>query len=128
MIVDTSAVVAIAFREPAYEALIDKLAGCDAAGIATPTLVETGIVISARLRRDARPQIYRLLQEAAVSEIPFGADHWREAVGAYLRYGKGRHPAALNLGDCMSYATAKLAAAPLLCVGDDFPQTDLQLA
>lgn len=128
MIVDTSAVVAIAFREAAYEAILEKLAACDEAGIATPTLVETGIVLSARLRRDARPQIYRLLQEAAITEIPFGADHWREAVGAYLRYGKGRHPAALNLGDCMSYAAAKLAAAPLLCVGDDFSRTDLRIA
>jgi ribonuclease VapC len=128
MIVDRSALVAIVFREPEHERLIETLSRAEAAGISTPTLVETGIVLSARLGHDARPLLYRLLQEAAITEIPFGAEHWRVSVEAYLRYGKGRHPASLNFGDCMSYATAKLAAAPLLCVGEDFPQTDLTLA
>jgi ribonuclease VapC len=128
MIVDSSALIAIVFREPDHETLLTKLAGADWAGIATPTLVETGIVLSARLRRDARPVVSLLLQEAGVEEVPFGAGHWREAVGAFLRYGKGRHPAALNFGDCISYATAKLASVPLLCVGEDFSKTDLALA
>jgi len=127
VIVDSSALVAIVFREPDYESLLGKLGEADGAGIATPTLLETGIVLSARLRQDARPVLYRLLQEAAIDEVPFGPDHWREAVGAYLRFGKGRHRAALNFGDCISYATAKLADVPLLCVGQDFPLTDLPL-
>jgi ribonuclease VapC len=77
---------------------------------------------------DARPLLLRLLQEAAIDEVPFGADHWRSAVDAWLRFGKGRHSAALNFGDCISYATAKLARVPLLFVGDDFPQTDIVAA
>lgn len=56
------------------------------------------------------------------------AAHIEFAVGAWLAYGKGRHPGALNFGDCLAYATAKMADLPLLCVGDDFSQTDLILA
>jgi ribonuclease VapC len=63
-----------------------------------------------------------------VITVPFGEEHWREAVKAYAAYGKGQHPAALNCGDCMTYAVAKLAARPLLCVGEDFAKTDLQIA
>lgn len=128
MIVDSSAIVAIVFQEPAYQLLLDKLAQAEHAGMATPTLVETCIVLSARLKTDARPLMYRLLQDGGISEVAFGAEHWRVAVEAYLQYGKRRHPAQLNFGDCLSYATAKLAQMPLLCVGDDFPQTDLALA
>jgi len=128
MILDTSAVVALFLQEPGFEVLLDKIAGSDAVGIGTPTLVELGIVLGVRLQRDARPLIHRFLQDAAVQPIPFGEDHWRLAVAAYLRFGRGRHPAALNYGDCMTYATARLAHQPLLCVGEDFPQTDLDLA
>jgi ribonuclease VapC len=58
----------------------------------------------------------------------FRRAHWRSAVDAFHRFGKGRHPAGLNFGDCMSYATAKLADQPLLCAGADFAKTDLRLA
>ena len=60
--------------------------------------------------------------------IPFGPDHWREAVSAYARFGKGRHRARLNFGDCLSYAVAMLADQPLLCTGSDFSKTDVTLA
>ena len=84
-------------------------------------------MLSARLDAQGKTLLERFLQEAALTVIPFGPEHHSRAVDAYLRYGKGRHPAALNFGDCMTYATARLAAAPLLCVGNDFAQTDLQL-
>ena len=61
-------------------------------------------------------------------ELEFTDAHWPIALNAYLRYGKGRHPAALNFGDCLTYATVSVAQEPLLCVGDDFPQTDLPRA
>jgi len=60
--------------------------------------------------------------------IEFGEHHWSVALGAFSRFGKGRHPAALNFGDCMTYAIAEVARRPLLCVGEDFAQTDLELA
>ncbi|HKR49906.1 MAG TPA: type II toxin-antitoxin system VapC family toxin [Pseudonocardiaceae bacterium] len=72
-----------------------------------------------------RSLLARLLDEADVETIPYTAAHWPVAVDAFARYGKGRHPAALNFGDCLTYATCRLAGRPLLCTGEDFPQTDL---
>ena len=71
--------------------------------------------------------LIRWLQTLEVMVVPFTELHWHEAVRAYARYGKGRHPAALNFGDCLSYAVASMAKLPLLCVGEDFKQTDLLL-
>jgi ribonuclease VapC len=128
VIVDSSALVAVVFREPEADALMSKLSSSDRAGIGTPTLAETGIVLSARLRTDPQPLLIRLLDEFSVIEVPFGPPHWREAVLAFRRYGRGRHPARLNFGDCLAYATARLADEPLLYVGTDFAATDLETA
>jgi ribonuclease VapC len=128
VIVDSSALVAITFAEPGYQELVAKLAGAPSAGIGTPTLAETGVVLAARLGRDSRDLVIRLLDEFGIEEIPFGDRHWREAVDAYLRFGRGRHKARLNFGDCLTYAVARLANEPLLFVGEDFPQTDLEAA
>jgi ribonuclease VapC len=97
-------------------------------GIGAPTLVEAGIVLSARLGRDARGLLARFLEEAGISVVPFTEAHHGTALGAWLKYGRGRHAAGLNFGDCLAYAVAKLAGMPLLCTGDDFRQTDLPLA
>ncbi|MGH7577875.1 MAG: PIN domain-containing protein [Longimicrobiales bacterium] len=68
------------------------------------------------------------LDELVIQEIPFGEVHWREAVEAFRRFGKGVHAASLNFGDCLTYATATLSGAPVLFVGDDFSKTDIDLA
>lgn len=128
MILDSSAIAAITFQEPGYEMVLQKLSNAEEAGIGAPTLVECGIVLSARLNQDARGLLARFLEETNVSVVPFTDAHYGVAIGAWLKYGKGRHAAALNFGDCLSYAAARLANMPLLCVGDDFPQTDLLLA
>jgi len=128
MIIDSSAIAAIFFQEPGYETLIQKLAQAAEAGIGAPTLVECGIVLSARLGRDARGLLSRFLEETGIVVVPFTNAHFGAAVGAWVKYGKGQHPAKLNFGDCLSYATAQLAAMPLLCVGEDFSQTDLPIA
>ncbi len=70
----------------------------------------------------------RFLDEAQITVVPFTDRHFGLAVNAWIKYGKGRHPAALNFGDCLAYATARQSGLPLLCLGDDFPQTDLDLA
>ncbi len=88
--------------------------------------METSIVLSARTGNDSRGILSRFLAEAAITTIPFGDAHWSTAVEAWLRFGKGRHPAALNFGDCLAYATARVAGRPLLCVGNDFARTDLE--
>jgi ribonuclease VapC len=128
MILDSSAVVAIFFQEPGYEMLLQKLTLSEATGIGAPTLVECGIVLSARMDQDTRGLLARFLEEAGVGIIPFTEAHYGIALGAWLKYGKGRHSAGLNFGDCLSYAVAKLSGMPLLCTGDDFSQTDLTLA
>lgn len=126
MILDSSAVVALLLREPAHERLLLALSAAPALGIGAPTLVETTIVLSARLGRDARGLVSRFLDEADVTLIPFTEAHFGTAVAAWLRFGRGRHAAALNFGDCLAYATAKLAGRPLLFTGDDFPRTDIE--
>ncbi len=128
MILDSSALIAVLLREPGHESLVERLGAARLAGVGAPTLVETGIVLTAKIGPRARSLLSHFAEEAGLMVIPFGEDHWRTAVEAYARFGRGRHPAALNYGDCMSYATARLAGQPLLCVGGDFAQTDIELA
>jgi ribonuclease VapC len=127
MIIDSSALLAIVFQEPGFETLLDRIGSPDAVAAGTPTLAETGILLHARLGTNAHGLLERMLDELDIQEVPFGEIHWREAVDAYRRFGKGRHPAALNFGDCMTYAVARLAGEPLLFVGDDFGHTDLEV-
>ncbi len=127
MIVDTSALMAIVFREPGYEQILEAICQAPLVAAGSPTLCEAGIVLEARLGVAAAGLLERLLDELSIEEVAFGSVHWREAIDAYRRFGKGRHPAALNFGDCMTYAVASLTAEPLLCVGEDFPCTDLEL-
>jgi len=127
MIADTSALVALLLKEPGYERVLDKLAGDEPVGTGTPSLLETTIVMAGRVGAPAISMVNRLVQELQLVVIPFGAEHWREASDAYVRYGKGRHTTGLNFGDCMSYAVARLADQPLLCLGGDFAKTDLPL-
>jgi ribonuclease VapC len=86
------------------------------------------IVLSVRMRPDARPLLARFLHEFRIMVVAFGEDHWTGALDAFQRFGKGKHPAGVSLGDCFSYAVASLADQPLLCVGGDFRKTDLTVA
>jgi ribonuclease VapC len=128
LIVDSSAILAILLKEAGWERLVEKVAGSSVAGVGTPTLVETGIVLASRVGTDAGRLLSLFLAESAIAPVPFGEAHWRKALEAHRRYGRGRHRAGLNFGDCMSYAMAKLAGQPLLCTGEDFAKTDLELA
>lgn len=127
MILDSSAIVAILLREPGSDALREKLDRAPGVAVGAPTLVETSIVLSSRTS-DSRHLMARFLLEAGVAVVPFTDAHFGEAAGAWLRFGKGRHPAALNFGDCLTYAVARLSGEPLLCTGEDFARTDLPLA
>jgi ribonuclease VapC len=128
VIVDSSALLSIVFREPGWQSLIARMEEAAAVAAGAPTLAETGIVLQARLGTAADGMLERLLEELSIEEISFGEIHWREAVDAYRRFGRGRHTAALNFGDCMTYAVARLAGESLLFTGDDFRQTDLEPA
>ena len=127
MIVDSSALVAIVLREPGWEALVDKLSA-GPAGTGAPTLAEAGVVLTAKLGPRGRSLLARVVQEARIAVVPFTDEHWPIAIDAYARFGKGRHAAALNFGDCLTYAVASLASQPLLYVGEDFAKTDLPRA
>jgi len=129
MILNTSALVAVMLREPGSEWIMRQMAAANGKlAIGAASLAEAGIVLSARLGEDARGRIARVLDEVQIAVIPFTESHYAVAVDAWLRFGKGRHPAALNFGDCLSYATATIAAEALLCIGDDFANTDCLLA
>jgi len=126
MIVDTSALIALIQNEPAAEQVAAALAGARSPVIGAATLTETVIVLTARHGPVARTVFDRLRSEINLGVAEFTADHAYAAQRAYLRFGRSRHPAGLNFGDCLSYATAQLAHAPLLAIGNDFPQTDLE--
>jgi ribonuclease VapC len=125
VILDSSAVVAVALMEPGYERVLGAMSAAPTLGIGAPTLVETTIVLSARLGRDARGLVSRLVLEGDVTIVPFTDAHFGTAMEAWLRYGRGRHPAGLNFSDCLAYAVARVADEPLLFTGSDFSRTDI---
>jgi len=128
VILDSSAIVAIFLREPGWDSLLAKLDAADLLGVGCPTLAEAALVLENRMGRDVRGALLRFLEDFGVERIDFGDAHWHVALDAFRRFGRGRHPARLNFGDCLSYATAWVAAQPLLFVGEDFPQTDIEAA
>lgn len=128
MILDTSAILAVFFHEPERDEFLRKIGTAATVGVGAPTLAETAIVLASRLGEAGPRQLTRIVERTGLVVISFDAPHWQLAADAWLRFGKGRHEAALNFGDCLAYATARLAGRPLLCKGDDFSKTDLALA
>jgi ribonuclease VapC len=128
LILDSSAIVSVIEEEDGHLDLVEVLAAAPSVAVGAPTLFETAIVLIAREGTAGHASLFRFLDDNEIASIPFGTRHWTIAAEAFVRYGKGRHPARLDYGDCMTYATARLAEDPLLCVGDDFSQTDLPLA
>lgn len=124
MIVDSSALVSLLLKEAGWERVADALAGDDHVAIGAPTLTETAIVLHAK--GAPASLLPALLHRVGITVEPFTHRHALLAADAYATFGRGRHPASLNFGDCMTYATARMARAPLLFVGDDFAKTDLE--
>lgn len=128
MTLDSSALVAILFAEPGYLDLVDRILEADHVRVGAPTLVEASLVMSGRRRARSTGEVEGLVAELGVTVVPFGEAEWRLAVDAFTQFGRGRHPAALNFGDCLAYATAKALGDALLFVGDDFSRTDVASA
>lgn len=128
MILDSSAIVAIALDEPERAALVERINGAEMVGVGAPTMVEAGIVLSARTAADASELLADLINTSDAVVIEFGEAHWMVAVAAWWRFGKGRDPAGLNFGDCLAYAAARVAGQPLLAKGRGFVKTDIELA
>src|SRR6476646_12277849 len=128
MILDSSALVSIVLKEEGYELLAEKAQLANSVLIGAPIALESAVVLSRRLGYDARPIISTLLRRLDAEIVEFNEYHYEAAVSAFLRFGKGRHPAGLNFGNCMSYALAEVSGLPLLCTGDDFARTDISCA
>ncbi len=122
IVIDTSALMAVLFDEPASSRCIDVLSRDTPLVISAGTLTEAMIVAG---RNRARPALERLIARLSPEIAPVTADDARRIGDAYDRWGKGVHPAGLNFGDCFAYALAAQRQLPLLYVGDDFAKTDL---
>lgn len=124
--VDTSVIIAISMKEPEAETF-RTLMGREPIIIGWPTLFEARMVLSGKGFVSAQAMIKRLCEIPNVTTVAFDEKHFRAAEDAFTRFGRGRNPAALNMGDCFTYAVASIAKAPLLFKGHDFGQTDLKL-
>lgn len=121
---DTSALIAIALNEPEEDDFI-RLIALQGALIGTPTLLETALVLKRRLPDFADSFLKIIWTHQDIQTVPFCERMLDAAQTAFMSYGKGRHPAALNFGDCMAYAVAKVRDCPLLFKGQDFTRTDI---
>lgn len=129
IVVDSSALIAILRREPEADSFLQVIAATEGCLLSSFNLLETSMVLTGRTG-DATTcaELDMLIARSAIQVVPHNAELTDEARGAFLRYGKGRHPAGLNLGDCAAYALAKASGFPLLFKGSDFQKTDLEAA
>jgi ribonuclease VapC len=125
MIVDSSALAAVLFGEEDRHIYIEALSGSSRKLMSSVNYLEIGIVAEARKGESGAKALRRVLAEADIDIIAFDSAQAEIAVDAWRRFGKGRHNAGLNLGDCASYALAKISNEPLLFKGQDFSATDI---
>jgi ribonuclease VapC len=125
LVVDTSAAVAVILGEPGHDQLAAHLERALTRLMPAAIRVELGIVIEARLSPAGQDVVDRFLREAKIDIVSVDAELAARAMSGWRRYGKGRHPAGLNFGDCFTYALAERTGHPVLCVGDDFAATDV---
>lgn len=125
MVIDTSAIAAILFKEPGFEGLVEQIEKSQTRLISAASLVELSIVVESRKGEDGARDLDLWLYRAGIEITPVDADQAEIARRAWRRFGKGRHSAGLNFGDCFAYALANRTGLPLLYKGDDFSLTDL---
>jgi ribonuclease VapC len=128
MILDTSALAAILFGEPEAVRYIQLIHDADHCLISVVTFVELSMVIEGQIGPDAGRQCDVFFRRAGIIIEPFTVEHGHLARQAFLDFGKGRHPAGLNFGDCFAYALAKATGEALLFKGQDFSKTDIKAA
>lgn len=125
MIVDTSAILAILLSEPEADRFTECLLAAENCAISAVSFVEASIIAESKGGDGSVRQLDALLRRTGISIQPVTEEHALVARQAFSDFGKGRHPAGLNLGDCFSYALAKASAEPLLFKGNDFRETDV---
>jgi len=127
MVIDTSAILAIFLAEPERAQLLELITQAETRLISAVNVFETGIVLEARRGEAAGREFDLFLSRAKLDVVPVDAEQVETARVAWRKYGKGRHPAALNFGDCFAYALAKILGEPLLAKGADFVRTDIEM-
>ncbi len=125
MVIDTSALIAILQDEPERRVLNEAIEAAESCAMSTGSFLETSMVIESRYGPDGTRDLELFISKARISLASVDADQAYVARDAFRRYGKGRHPAGLNLGDCFAYALAKMLDEPLLFKGNDFALTDI---
>lgn len=128
MIIDTSAIIAVLFNEDDAELYANLISQSDRRRMSAATFVETAIVVETQTKTNGGRQFDAFLRQADIAIEPVTEEHAHIARQAFIDFGKGRHPAGLNYGDCFSYALAKATGEPLLFKGKDFSKTDLVAA
>ena len=126
MIIDTSAIIAILAGEPDAAYFAQMIEENTAPRIGAPSLLEASMVLTRWFGDTAEAALDAFVRESGAEIVAFDLPQLRAAQNAYLRYGKGRHPAGLNYGDCMSYALAQVCDEKLLFKGEDFSHTDIK--
>lgn len=128
MVIDSSAAVAILLQEPAALELARKIKAAPVRLISAANALETAMVIEHRKGPAGARDFDRLVRDANIEIVATTREHFELARDAWRRFGKGRHPAALNICDCLAYALSKSTGEPLLFAGDDFARTDIAAA
>ena len=128
MVIDTSALLAILGDEPERRSLNEAIEAAESVMMSVASWVEVSIVIEARHGAAGLRELDRFVERARIDLVAVDVEQARIARDAYSRFGKGRHAAALNFGDCFAYAVARALGQPLLFKGDDFSKTDLLIA
>jgi ribonuclease VapC len=128
MIIDTSALLAVLFNEDDASTYAHAIAVADVCRISAATFVETAIVIEAQTKSSGSRQLDAFMRRAGIAIEPVSVEQAHIARQAFIDFGKGRHAAGLNYGDCFSYALSKSCGEPLLFKGKDFAKTDLTAA
>ena len=127
MVVDTSALIAILQDEPERRAFNEAIEAAENRAMSTASFVEASMIIESRYGPDGTRGLDLFISKAQIKLVPVDADQAHIARDAFRNYGKGRHRAGLNFGDCFAYALAKTLGEPLLFKGADFTLTDIMV-
>src|SRR5579871_3096367 len=126
MVLDTSAILAILQNEPERRKFNEAIEAADSRSLSTASFVESSMILESRYGGDGVRDLDLFIAKAQIALVPVDEEQADFARRAFRKYGKGRHPAGLNFGDCFSYALAYALGEPLLFKGNDFAQTDVE--
>jgi ribonuclease VapC len=125
VVVDSSALLAVLLDEPEQHAVTTAIEAAGSKSMSVATFVEASIVIESRYGGQGLYELDTLLERSGIELVPVDVEQAKVARRAFSRFGKGRHPARLNYGDCFAYALARVLGEPLLFKGNDFAETDV---